>query len=83
MKMTLLGTAGMLALFMAALYTAGKLFIGGRRRGFLLYAVFGVASLFTLHALHAGVGLNAVTMGVSALLGVPGTALIWLMSVIG
>lgn len=80
--MEILCTAGVLALFMAALYAASKLFAGPKMRGVLIYAALGVGSLWTLHALGAGVGINLLTLAVSAVLGVPGTALIWLVGMI-
>ena len=81
--MEILFTAGILALYMAALYVAGRLFTGPKTRSVLIYAALGVGALLTLHALGAGVGVNLHTLAVSAVLGVPGTALIWLISVLG
>ena len=46
-----------------------------------LHAVAGLAGLFTANALGAlvdlGVGLNMLTLPVSAVLGVPGVGLLW------
>lgn len=80
--MSILLTAGVLALFMIALYMAGKRLAGERYRSMLIYAALGVGSLFVLHALGAGVGINVFTVLLSAVLGVPGTALIWLIGLI-
>lgn len=80
--MEILCTAGVLALFMAALYVSGRLLTGNKYRGALIYAALGVGSIFALHVLGAGVGINIVTVLLSAVLGVPGTALIWLIGLI-
>ena len=46
-----------------------------------LHAVAGLAALFTANAVgglfHLGVGLNGLTLPVSAVLGVPGVGLLW------
>ena len=81
--MSILYTAGVLAAFMAALYAAGRFMTGKRVRGVLIYAALGIGSLLALHALGENVGINLFTVLVSAVLGVPGTALIWLIGWIG
>lgn len=80
--MELLGTAGILALFMAALFWCGRALVKKGRNGRLLYALCGVSSLFTLHALGTGVGVNVCTLLLSGVLGVPGTALVWILGVL-
>lgn len=81
--MDILGTAGVLAAFMAALYASGRFLTGPKGRGVLTYAALGVGSLVTLHALGVRVGLNICTVLLSAVLGVPGTAMIWLIGRMG
>ena len=81
--MSILFTAGVLAVIMASMYAAGRFLTGRRMRSVLLYAALGVGSLWALHALGANVGLNMFTVLISAVLGMPGTALIWLIGWIG
>ncbi len=61
---------------MLALFAAGRMLVGARGWRRLVYGLAGVVALLCCRAAGLAVGLNLLTVGVSALLGVPGAALL-------
>ena len=61
---------------MAALFVAGRMLVGARGWRRLVYGLAGVAALFIGKAAGLAVGLNLLTVAVSAVLGVPGALLL-------
>lgn len=80
--LSMLIVTGILAIFMGALFIAGRALVtlSGWRR--MLYSGAGLGSLLALHFVGAGVGLNLFTVMLSLILGVPGTAMIWTLGML-